>query len=290
MKIETTYCTIGTDPEVFLVNTDGNFVSSIGKVGGTKLEPRAIDDIISVQEDNVLLEYNIQAVNSRNDFVSSVMHGLDVCRDLVKHMDLDIQIVPSAFLPSSEIDSDPIASMFGCQPDYSCWTNGEPNQKPSLEALVDHFNDPKFYYFRTAGGHVHFGYHENSRKFGYPEVSPVEMCKWMDLTLGMWSITQDQDRMRRNLYGKAGCFRPKKYGLEYRTLSNFWLNSEELIQTVYDLTFMAYKASIMSKLEPHRWRASKMQGVQRVIEEGDVKTALLYKDHFFEAFKDGIVD
>jgi hypothetical protein len=40
--------------------------------------------------------------------------------------------------------------------------------------------------------------------------------------------------LRRELYGKAGAFRPKPYGVEYRVLSNRWLNSEALIRWVYN--------------------------------------------------------
>jgi hypothetical protein len=35
------------------------------------------------------------------------------------------------------------------------------------------------------------------------------------------------------LYGKAGAFRPKPYGAEYRTLSSFWIFSEPLREWAY---------------------------------------------------------
>jgi hypothetical protein len=46
----------------------------------------------------------------------------------------------------------------------------------------------------------------------------------------MW----DKDATRRQLYGKAGAFRPKPYGMEYRVLSNRWLDSEPLMRWVYN--------------------------------------------------------
>jgi hypothetical protein len=46
----------------------------------------------------------------------------------------------------------------------------------------------------------------------------------LDLRLAVPSLIWDKDKKRRLLYGKAGCFRPKPYGMEYRTLSNAWLN------------------------------------------------------------------
>ncbi|MCW8826503.1 MAG: hypothetical protein OQK78_08770, partial [Gammaproteobacteria bacterium] len=52
------------------------------------------------------------------------------------------------------------------------------------------------------------------------------VVKAMDLYLGVPSVLIDPDNDRRELYGKAGAYRNKPYGLEYRTLSNFWIHTE----------------------------------------------------------------
>jgi hypothetical protein len=44
----------------------------------------------------------------------------------------------------------------------------------------------------------------------------------------------DKGEERKQLYGKAGACRIKSYGPEYRTLSNFWIFEERLIQWVWD--------------------------------------------------------
>jgi hypothetical protein len=41
------------------------------------------------------------------------------------------------------------------------------------------------------------------------------------------------------MYGKAGAFRPKPYGMEYRVLSNKWLTNTRLQSWVYDTTVLA---------------------------------------------------
>lgn len=51
----------------------------------------------------------------------------------------------------------------------------------------------------------------------------------LDLFLGVPSILLDKDTERRKMYGKAGAFRSKPYGVEYRVLSNFWIANEELV-------------------------------------------------------------
>ena len=47
---------IGTDPEAFVVRADGTVDISVGKIGGSKEEPRPVDGG-AVQEDNVLAKY-----------------------------------------------------------------------------------------------------------------------------------------------------------------------------------------------------------------------------------------
>ncbi len=47
-----------------------------------------------------------------------------------------------------------------------------------------------------------------------------------DLFLGLPSAGADKQGKRRELYGKAGRYRPTSYGIEYRVLSNYWLFNE----------------------------------------------------------------
>ena len=69
---------IGADPELFLVDAAGAFVSSIGLIGGSKDHPRPlpIGDGFAVQEDNVTLEYNIPASGSKDELVSNIQAAM----------------------------------------------------------------------------------------------------------------------------------------------------------------------------------------------------------------------
>jgi hypothetical protein len=49
----------------------------------------------------------------------------------------------------------------------------------------------------------------------------------------------DGTSVRRSLYGKAGCCRLKPYGVEYRTVSNFWASNPKIVDVMYALTELA---------------------------------------------------
>lgn len=103
-----------------------------------------------------------------------------------------------------------------CDPDLNVWL-GRQNDVP--EALDN---------LRVSGGHIALGY-ENPTE----EVSE-EIVKAFDLFLTLPSILLDPDTERRQLYGKAGSFRFKNFGVECRALSNYWLTSELYVAWVYE--------------------------------------------------------
>lgn len=71
--------------------------------------------------------------------------------------------------------------------------------------------------------HFHIGYDDHNRE------TSIELIRTLDLFLGVPSILIDKDDRRRELYGKAGCFRFTAYGLEYRVMSGYFIDTPELI-------------------------------------------------------------
>lgn len=63
----------------------------------------------------------------------------------------------------------------------------------------------------------------------------------MDLFLSVPLVIMEPDSKRKELYGKAGAFRPKPYGLEYRTPSNWYLSDKKLMKWAYNSTQTAFK-------------------------------------------------
>jgi hypothetical protein len=135
--------------------------------------------------------------------------------DLFAPRGLDLVCTPSMFFPPESLQSRQ-AQVFGCEPDFNAWEMCENN--------VDR-SDPEIANLRTAGGHIHVSFLENGAT---PSLEAgIRLVKVLDVTLGLPSILRDPDSTRRLLYGKAGAFRPKPYGIEYRTLSNFWAGDAE---------------------------------------------------------------
>jgi hypothetical protein len=118
--------------------------------------------------------------------------------------------------PEQELEH-PSARVFGCDPDFNAWNNGRVNPRPKAD---DHT-------LRSAGGHVHVGY----TLTGKGDI--LRLVQLADLVLGVPSTRLDLATARRQLYGKAGAFRVKPYGIEYRTLSNFWIFKPETTNWVY---------------------------------------------------------
>lgn len=210
--------TVGADPELFLKQRNGKIISAIGKIGGTKAEPRKVEHLgkgFAVQEDNVLVEYNIPACNNLDTFHHCNLVMMDYLTNYVRdkhNLFLDVSA-------SQELEADQLTDLkaleFGCEPDFNVWTMDE-NPRPQCD-------NPNL---RSAGGHIHIGL-----KMG--RMDKITLGRLLDATLGLWSVTVDKDKRRRQLYGKAGAIRFKPYGLEYRTMSNFWLGDRTHLITVW---------------------------------------------------------
>jgi len=209
--------TIGADPELFLKDATGKFISSIDLIGGSKDFPRPIDNGCAVQEDNVSVEFNIPPCENELDFVNSLNYTLEYLNNYAKQSGLELAIIPSAEFSDDQL-ADPRAKVFGCEPDYNVWIRGV-NPRP-------HCDNPNL---RSAGGHIHIGF--DMGKIDYEEV-----VKAMDAFVGCEMVAFDKDTRRRLLYGKAGAFRKKHYGVEYRTASNAWIASDDLKKWVYKQT------------------------------------------------------
>lgn len=217
---------IGADPEVF-VQQYGKFVSGFGLIEGTKQNPFKVDKG-AVQVDGMALEFNIDPAASEGEFVHNVQHVMEQLALMVpKH---NLVIVPVAHFGKKVFSEQPEEALeLGCDPDFNAYT-GNVNPKPNG-------NKP----FRTAAGHIHIGW---TKDMDVEDPGHIEACQMLtrqlDYFLGIPSVLFDSNKQRRDMYGKAGCYRVKPYGVEYRVLSNAWLKSPERISWVYKTTKKAF--------------------------------------------------
>lgn len=208
---------LGADPEVFLCDSAGRHISSIGLIGGDKWNPvqcKGLRKGFTLQEDNVSLEFGIPPAASADEFVKNIEL---VMKQGKNKTGLLFSKLSAVIFPADQMKH-PNAFVFGCEPDFNAWTREE-NTKPM----------PPNEFMRSAGGHVHVE----------TDKDPVAVVQAMDLFLGVPSVLMDEGEERRKMYGKAGAFRPKPYGCEYRTLSNFWIFDEKLIRWVWKATAAA---------------------------------------------------
>ena len=211
---------IGADIEGFLVNEAGKYISALEVIPGDKENPMKTTHG-AIQADGVLGEFNIEPATSEEEFVANVTNVIGDMNEHIKSFGLVWVAKASAMIDPDQL-MDFRAMQVGCMPDFNAWRKGQRNVLG-----FDIFPGR----LRSAAGHIHIswdGYHpRKDRALG------MKVIQQMDLHHALPGLFLDVDRERRQLYGKAGAFRPKMYGVEFRTSSNFWARDENLIAWTY---------------------------------------------------------
>jgi len=210
--------TVGHDAELFLYDENNNAYPSVGLVGGSKQCPREVKGG-AVQEDNVMAEINIEPATTSKQFLNRTNQVLESLTTILKAHGLtyklmDFENFEPEFLKSAQ------AKVFGCDPDYNVYT---------LEQNVVDSSELKRNNIRTAGGHIHVGLSD-------PDFHPMaraSIVKGCDFYIGLPLTVLECESRRKAFYGKAGSFRRKEYGIEYRTPSNIWLSTDYTKQWIF---------------------------------------------------------
>jgi len=216
---------LGADPELFVYRGD-NPVSAHDLIPGTKANPYAVPGG-AIQVDGTAAEFNINPAKTFDEFNDNIE---TVLQHLQEYLPDDCYLRPQSVVvwDSEYFETLPYTAIeLGCMPDFDAWT-GRRNPKPKLKSSPT---------LRTAAGHIHIGFTENADCQDMQHIlAAQEMIKLMDWHVGTWSCDADPDKIRRSLYGKAGACRYKTYGVEYRTLSNFWVMDYDLRLAVWNRT------------------------------------------------------
>lgn len=253
--------TLGTDPEVFLWSTKDNiFYPSFGIINGDKEIPFQIPELptgFTTQVDNVMCEFNIPASSNEEEFSNNIQKVLDHLKKTLPES-LVVKIQPSAEFTDEMLKSDH-AHLVGCSEDFSAYTGSNVSVKNLSESN-----------YRYAGGHVHVGYPDHNY------LSSLELIKWMDIFLGLPSVILDTDEKRKAVYGTPGRWRDKSFGLEYRVLSNWWIEEDEYRRFIFRQTEKAYYAFKENVIIGEEFEAQ----VQDCIKNNNAEQARILMAHF----------
>lgn len=226
---------IGADPELFVQDVEGKVIPICGKIGGTKEKPLIINHLIeaqfgpdggrrgrdpidkegdyAIQEDNVMLEFNIPAYKERSNFQEAISRMMAVLEGtvLIPH-NLHIRYDVMHTFKAEDIAPFPQALTIGCLSDMDAYAEGGTFERPTFSATT--FGNHRF-----CGGHIHVQYNHDN-------VPRNVFAQFMDLFAELPFLRWDKQKMRRMFYGQPGLYREKPYGIEYRTTSNFWLSQK----------------------------------------------------------------
>lgn len=207
---------IGTDFEMFVVNTTGKFVSAIPYIDGTKSEPQPVSaQGHFIQHDGVLAEFNCPPldIESGEEMWKNIQFVMEEGQKRLPE-NLSIKCCTNGAFEDDEL-TDAEARIAGCSASYQAWDNANIAPKPDFGVIND----------RCAGLHWHFTWP------GCELDDAMRLIRLLDGYLAVPFLFIDEDRKRRLLYGRLGDFRFKNYGdvngIEYRVLSNVMLKNRE---------------------------------------------------------------
>ncbi len=155
---------------------------------------------------------------------------------------------------------------FGCSP----------SKNTSLQSSGKIEVDPEKYKYRSAGGHIHLGAVNSGDAKAFEDKELL--VNVLDIIVGNTCVLIDRDegnKIRRQVYGKAGEFRTPDYGIEYRTLSNFWLKSYPLMSLVMNLSRLAYSIVYDSIFTTQNYAKELLS----LVDMADIHTAINENDY-----------
>ncbi len=255
--------TIGCDPEFF-------FTKNGVVIGSEKVLPKG--GLISPYGDGKIIVDGVQAeLNPKSDTCrerlgrSLSLLFSDLMELTKKDKDLCVDLSQTVTVDADEFDSLCDSSKkLGCSASQNIYSG-------SVSEISE---EAKKSLKRSAGGHIHLG----SSGFVLRDIlhNPDRLVPILDIILGNTAVLIDRaesNKERRKVYGRAGEYRLPKHGLEYRTLSNFWLRSFQLFSLVHGLARQAVYIC-NSGLDKELLSLVNLKDVERAINENDFELAM----------------
>ena len=215
--------TYGCDPEAF-------FERNGEVIGSEKVLPKSGWNY--VKRDGVQIEFQPLAYASVK---SQLVHLREVMNSFRSNMTRfpDVKV---CFKPVIQVSEAELATLgeesrlLGCKP------------SDNIYGFKQIDVDGQVFRTRSAGGHLHIGLYDERRIWNtdvYPHLDErARLVPILDVLVGNTCVLFDMDpvqRQRRKMYGRPGEYRLPWHGVEYRTLSNFWMRSPVLAELVFGL-------------------------------------------------------
>lgn len=274
-------CRMGGDPEFFTANKRGKILNADRFFPG-KEDPLHVGGEASrcrLFFDGIQGEMSYAPSTCRETVLARIKAILMEAQSIIKD-DHHILLKPSSKIGRQIIESaHPEARIFGCMPDFNAYT------RSTNTCEMDASRHP----FRYAGGHLHFGIspraeldpeskeYQGENNIVNDPAMHLRVIKMMDLLISVVTLPLDNapgSKRRRTKYGKAGCFRPTPYGVEYRTPSCWWVKSPVTASLVYALGRMAWSLTAAG-LDEEFYKVLKTseEDVRGIIDESNIEAS-----------------
>lgn len=228
--------TMGGDPELFLFNKKTGRHTDAARLLPGKDAP------IKFSTQNEYQEHNTSGAMHSDGFLAEFTINPSYCRLLLmdnmqiclyramQKLPTSVHLDPSTAtveLTKDELgDLHESSKIFGCEKDFCAYS--ENGSAP---------RDASDFVYRSSGGHLHFNIGTQGKEV------MEKVVKMLDILVAVPAVTiarqNGMEKLRRTFYGRAGSYRIKTArkngydGLEYRTLSNFFMMHRVLFSWVY---------------------------------------------------------
>lgn len=231
--------TFGCDSEFFLFNSKkGRYeCAAEADVPGTKAKPHKLTHG-TVQIDGTAVEIGTRPATSGYEFGYYLSQTLREVRELIpKHFKFMFR--PSVTYEKKYWESIPETyKKLGCDPYFNALnSNFEPSPVPKL---------PQFKSY--GGGHLHLGWTKDQEltqsHFWDARIISRQCVEVLSKTRFIW---ENGVQSSRSTFYNIHAYRPKSYGVEYRGLSNIWLNYPRLWPWLFDTAKAIYDRTLDGK-------------------------------------------
>lgn len=237
----------GADPELFL-QRNGKILGSEKVIPPQGLKSGTYSNALVIR-DGVQVELNPYPSTNFRVLGRSIEIALELLQVHLRKLNEGVSInwQEVVEVEQEELDSlSPQSSLLGCAPSKNWY---------GIYKISDEAKKSRV---RSAGGHLHIGLKRNyDAPLAKLYKDREDLVPFFDIFVGNTCVLLDRDPLastRRQVYGRAGEYRDENvadvetgtvaphHGIEYRTLSNFWLRNYTLMSLVFGLANIAISA------------------------------------------------